>query len=361
MIGQTPPPYHGQSMMTQRLVDAHFPDIRIFHVRMSFSDSIQAIGKPGLKKVIHMFAIVAQAIRQKFRHRINILYYMPAGPNLAPLLRDIFMLLIIRLFYAKMIFHFRAAGISDFVRQLPAPLRWLARLAYRHPDLSIYLSGRNPDDGGYFHTKKSVIVPNGLEDAAVPYLPIDRPDKEAINILFVGVVNESKGVLVLLQAMAKLLAASKPVRLTLMGDFATAAFKETAFAYCKAQGIADQIDFAGVKQGDDKWQYFLQADIFCFPSFYESESFGNVAVEAMMFQLPVVATQWRGIPDIVQDGTTGLLVPVRDAGKTAEALTKLIDDPQLRQRMGKAGRARYVSTFQFDNFLHNMQQAFLTI
>lgn len=358
VIGQTPPPYHGQSMMTQRLVNAQLKDIQIFHVRMSFSDSIQSIGKLGVGKILHMFSIVAQVIQQRFKHHIKVLYYMPAGPNLAPLIRDIFMLMIIRRFYPKVIFHFRAAGISDFVQQLPAPLRWLARLAYRNPELSIYLSGRNPDDGGYFNTKKKIVVPNGLEDAATPYLPIHRPEKETVNILFVGVVNESKGVMVLLQAMARLHAAHKPVKLTLMGDFATEAFKETAFSYCAAQGITAHVDFAGVKQGEEKWHYFLNADIFCFASFYESESFGNVAVEAMMFQLPVVATRWRGIPDIVEDGTTGLLVPIKDADKTAEALTKFIDSYELRQKMGKAGREKYASTFQFDNFLNNMQQAF---
>jgi glycosyltransferase involved in cell wall biosynthesis len=77
-------------------------------------------------------------------------------------------------------------------------------------------------------------------------------------------------------------------------------------------------------------------------------------VEAMMFALPVVATRWRGIPDIVDESTTGQLVPPRDPKATADQLRTLIRDRDLRQRMGRAGRARYLEQYRLERFLENM-------
>lgn len=361
VLGQTPPPYHGQAMMTFRLLDANLESIKIYHVRMSFSQSIKSIGNFEIGKVFHMYSIVGKAIYQRFRYKIKILYYMPAGPNLTPILRDIFMLSIIRIFFPKVIFHFRASGLSAYIEQKGSVLKWLAKRAYNKPDLAIHLSSLNPDDGGYFKAKKKVVVQNGLEDEALPYLPISRPPKAIVNVLFVGIINESKGVLILIEAIKKLRESNHQVRLTLVGDFVSEEFKLKVLSYCQQHSLEGYVHFAGVKQGDEKWRYFLDADIFCFPSFYESESFGNVVVEAMMFELPVVASHWRGIPDIVDDGTTGFLVPVKDACKTASALQTLISDYPLRIKMGTVGRQKYLHSFRLDNFLNNMQKAFLQV
>ena len=140
-----------------------------------------------------------------------------------------------------------------------------------------------------------------------------------------------------------------------MGEFNSEAFREETEAYCRTHDLTDTVSFVGVLSGDPKWEQFLKADIFCFPSHYESESFGNVAVEAMMFALPVVATQWRGIPDIVKDQETGLLVPPQNPSATAQALQILVEQPNLRQRMGQAGRERYLSHYRLPVFVQKME------
>jgi glycosyltransferase involved in cell wall biosynthesis len=65
------------------------------------------------------------------------------------------------------------------------------------------------------------------------------------------------------------------------------------------------LNFAGRKVGIEKWTAYRCADIFCFPTYYGPETFGNVLLEAMMFELPTVSTRWRAIPDIVVEGETG--------------------------------------------------------
>jgi glycosyltransferase involved in cell wall biosynthesis len=82
-----------------------------------------------------------------------------------------------------------------------------------------------------------------------------------------------------------------------------------------------------------------------------------VAIEAMMFGLPVVATDWRGLPDIVLNGETGFLVPPKDAKSIAERLERLISDPDLRRTMGAAGRRRYQEKFTIEKFRSSMEGA----
>lgn len=355
MVGQTPPPYHGQAMMTQRLLDASFEKLTQYHVRMAFSKSVSSVGTFELGKLFHMVAIVIKIIFQRFRHGIDTLYYMPAGPNMTPVLRDIFILTFTRPLFKRTVFHFRAAGLSEFIATRRGLIKRLAYWVYHSPDVAIHLSARNPDDGGYFEARQTVVVPNGLEDAARPYLPVQRSARTPVRILFVGVLCESKGVLTLLQAVSILHQAQAPVRVDVMGEFISSAFQEEVLTYCQAHGLQDIVTFPGVKQGDEKWQYFREADIFCFPSHYESESFGNVAVEAMMFSLPVVATQWRGIPDIVEDGKTGWLVPIKDPEVTANALQHLIREPDQRHALGAAGRAKYEAQYQLSTFVATME------
>ncbi len=359
VVGITPPPYGGQAMMTQRILDASFANLKLYHVRMAFSKSMASVGNFEVWKLLHMVQVVVKAIYYRFRYRISCLYYMPGGSSFTPVARDIFILFFLRLVFPETIFHFRAAGVSEIVDRQPPLLRQIARYVYRRPDLAIQLSVLNPKDGAYFRAKHTVVVPNGLEDAAQPYLPIARESAKLTNILYVGVIQESKGVLILLEAANLLTAQGYAFRVTLVGDFASQEFKEKVIAYCQQRGMEDIVHWAGVKKGNEKWQHFLAADIFCFPSFFEAESFGNVVVEAMMFSLPVVATHWRGIPSIVDDRETGLLVPIKNAVAVSEAVARLMNDFALRQRQGEAGRTKYEQKYQICSFIDTIEKVLL--
>lgn len=361
VIGQTPPPYHGQALMTQRLISAKWPDIHTFFIRLSFSKDIHNIGKAGFKKVFHMVEVILKAVYMRYRYGIKTLYYMPAGPNKTPMIRDLCMLGVLRLCYPSLIFHFRAAGLSTYVDAQKGILKKIANWVYHQPKAAIQLSALNPTDGAYFKAKKLYILPNGLEDegeSRLAHKPSPTSAEAPLHILFVGVLSESKGVHILLEAMNLL--KDEHIKMHMVGAFTSPDFEKKAKAYCKENQLEYIVQWEGVLHGEPKWEQYLQADILCFPSFYESESFGNVVVEAMMFQLPVVATRWRGIPDILVDGTTGWLVPPHDVQATADKLRLLIQDSSLRKQMGEAGRQRYLEKYRLETFLQNMHHILLT-
>jgi len=109
-------------------------------------------------------------------------------------------------------------------------------------------------------------------------------------------------------------------------------------------GIADAITWTGLLENPMQDGVYAASDVFCLASCWQ-EAFGWVSAEAMAFEKPVVATRIGGIPEVVEDGVTGLLVPARNPEALSRALLQLLEDPALRRRMGSAGRRRVERNF----------------
>ncbi len=105
--------------------------------------------------------------------------------------------------------------------------------------------------------------------------------------------------------------------------------------------IAQDVKFLGTR--DDIPEVLKIIDLFVLPSF--SEPFGLVILETMASRKPVVGTNIGGIPDIVEDGKTGFLVPPGDPKAQTEAIIKILKDPQKAKQMGDAGRRRLEKHF----------------
>jgi len=108
----------------------------------------------------------------------------------------------------------------------------------------------------------------------------------------------------------------------------------------------EDVVLAGEGDGEDMPAVYAAFDAFCLPSYREGVP--RSAIEAMSTGLPVVATDIRGCREVVADGVTGLLIPDHDQGAIARAVSRLIHDADLREDMGRAGRARAVERFDED-------------
>lgn len=349
--------------MIEALLDGEYEAFDIVHVRMDFSHDVEEIGAFRLRKVGHLAQTIVRIAGARLRHGCTILYYPPAGPNIVPICRDIAILLATRWMFAGVIFHFHASGVSDAYAGLPPILRPLYRLAYRGPDVAIRLSELAADDPGRLGARRSYVVPNGVPDnyPAQGARSDGTPPAGPPRLLYVGVLCESKGLLVLLEACATLKKHGVSFRLDLVGAPQPAEFARVLTETVDACGLADEVAFRGVQSGDEKWRIYGEATVFCFPTFFESETFPVVLLEAMQFELPVVATSWRGIPSIVEDGHTGYLVPPHDAASMADRIETLIGSPDLAADMGRSGRRRFLRDFTIDAFRRNMESAIASI
>jgi N-acetyl-alpha-D-glucosaminyl L-malate synthase BshA len=132
-----------------------------------------------------------------------------------------------------------------------------------------------------------------------------------------------------------------PSRLVLVGDGPD---RGKAEQYCREHHICGAITFIGSLPLIE--EVLVGADVFLLPS--ENESFGLAALEAMSCEVPVIATEAGGLPEVVAHGETGFLCPVGDVDGMAAAALRLLSDEDLRQRLGAAGRRRAVECFSQD-------------
>lgn len=361
VVGQTPPPYHGQSVMTDLLLQSEFKDLKMIHVRMAFSRHIQEIEKIRLHKIWHLFAIIGRIMAERVRYNTSTLYYLPAGPSLPAIWRDILVLMLSRWLFKKTIFHFHAGGVSDFLRSGHPFTSWLYRRVLSSPDCCILLSEHSPRDDAFVNSRKTVIIPNGLPDT-YPSVPLSsRSENSAPRILLSGTLSEPKGVLVLLRACSILQKQGLTFSAVLMGPFQSYSIEKAVACFVEQNHLNDRVTCTGLRTENDKWKIYMNADIFCFPTYYEAEGHPLVILEAMQFGLPVIATSWRGIPSIVENNCTGMLVPIKDEKALAAKIGELVSNPDLRHEMGRNGRQRFLEHFTVDKWRKRMEDMFLEV
>ena len=151
------------------------------------------------------------------------------------------------------------------------------------------------------------------------------------------------------------------VRFEFAGKFESKEYEDEFFTKVNEYGLHDKVKYYGIVTGDDKKRMFLDADVFCFPSYFSSESFGIVLLEAMMYQMPLIASKWRGIQSVVENGKNGFLVDIKNSEQIAEALTILYDNRSLLEKMAKESRQMFVEKYVLGKYLQNMENAMVYI
>lgn len=365
IVGQTPPPYGGQAIMIEEIRKFCIPFKEIRHVRMAFSEDMDSIGKFKWSKIYELFRIVFSIWSIVFKSRPSILYYPPTGGiSKVPFYRDVFILLFSRFLFQKTIFHFHAGGMDELYKSLTSFERFFFKIVYSYPDVSIILTNKGQEDAKTVKSKLIKVIPYGIND----FLK-DSPQEndsivtegDSIKILFVGIVRESKGIMVLLESCKILKEKGYCFRVDIMGKIESDTFQKKIDNFIDAHQLNDVICFLGVKTGAEKYGIYKKSNIFCFPTFFECETFGVVNLEAMMFSLPIVATQWRGLSEVVREGENGMLCPIKNAEAIANALMFLINNPQKRIDMGRKGRELFEQNYTLEIFKKNIIETFKII
>ena len=158
-------------------------------------------------------------------------------------------------------------------------------------------------------------------------------------ILFLGRLSRGKGIFLLLEALAGLARQHPEAHLICGGDGDLDAVHQAA----RDLGVEERVEILGWIGDKQKADLLSTASIYALPSF--AEGMPMSMLEAMSAGLPIVATPVGGIPDVIDDGEEGLLVPEGDVPALRNALGTLLGDPELRRRMGSRGRGRFAASF----------------
>ncbi len=191
--------------------------------------------------------------------------------------------------------------------------------------------------------------------------PPQRRRGMPLEVLFVGRLVERKGVSILLEAAA-LLRDEIDLHVTIVGG---GPLSEALREQSARLGLGDRVEFTGVVDEAELERRFSGADLFVLPAVTDAkgdvEGLGVVLIEALLHGVPVVASRSGGIPDIVRDGETGLLVPPGDAPALAAALVRLAGDPEFAAQLAADGRKHVTEHFGWEHIIGELIDVYETV
>lgn len=204
--------------------------------------------------------------------------------------------------------------------------------------------------------KQSVITPFGVDLSF--FKPGEKPAGGNLTVGIVKTLEPKYGIEYLIRAFAKINGAQPNLNLLIVGE---GYLRKELEKLCSNLGIEQQTRFIGRVPHAEVPEWLNEIDIFVNPSVHESETFGVAVLEASACEKPVIASHVGGLPEVVQDGATGFLVPPGDADALAEKLEMLMKDAELRHRMGKAGREFVRKNYDWNESAKIMEELYLSL
>ncbi len=353
-----PPPMHGAAMVGKYIRESKIinENCEADFIDLATNRILNQSGKGSFKKIA-TFSGIANNVVKALRRKKYDLCYMTLTAQGAGFYKDLLIVSILKMWHCNIIYHFHNKGVS---KNKIAPARWLYSYAFKntksiltsrylYPDIQNYVSLQN-----VFYCLLGIPVIQKLSDQNKSIIKAENNPR--CRLLFLSNMILEKGIFVLLDACEKMNQKGLVFECNYVGGWSDVTEDEFKSEIEKRQ-LTNIVFAHGPKYNDEKQAFYETADVFVFPTHYDT--FGLVNLEAMQNGLPVVSTPEGGIPDIVVDGETGFLVPHNSATLLAEKLTTLIKNPSLRYRMGQKGRQRFFELFTLQSFESNLSQILL--
>jgi len=270
--------------------------------------------------------------------------------------RDLVYIFLIKLFNIKLIYHLHGKGINKFAAKNRINLM-LYKWAYKNV-VVICLSPLLKGDISDIYNGTIHIVNNGLKTSA---FHLRKKQENPLPILlYLSNLIKSKGVFDYIEAVRLLVEKKAQFKAFIAGGKGDTK-PEILQNLINKYKLNNYLELLGPLYGQEKTDMMLQSDIFVFPTYYETETWGLVIMEAMEAGLPVISTPEAAIPEIVDDGVTGFLVKKKQPDQIAEKILILINNPILRKQMGFAGRKKLLEKYTVEIFEKKLVEALKTI
>lgn len=358
VIGPEPPPATGMELATRALLE-ELDRAGVSVLRVDTADPTDELGNRGRwtahnvrLAVSHLAAVVRKAARKDVR-----VVYLPIAQEFPGLVRDLAFVLVPRLLGKPVVVHLHGGSFCAFFGRQSRLVRLLIRSILGGAARGIVLTeALRPALECVLPSDRLVVVQNGV-DLPIAVREDSGLEPESVTALFLSSLFPSKGLLVFLEALALARRQEPRLRGVVAGPWPSQEVEAETRSLVQRLSGDDSVVFTGPVGGAEKTRTLMDADIFCLPSFYPQEGQPLVIIEAMAAGLPVVSTKWRGIPETVVDGETGLLVESARADLVAEQLVALATDTAKRRRLGENGRARYEQLYTQEAFGRRMLEA----
>lgn len=351
-IMHMPPPVHGAAMMGKYIHDSELINEKFecHYINPSLSTSVANVGKVSIGRIVFMVKNIINIIRKVKNIKPDLCYYTPTADGWG-IYRDLLVLSLLKWQKQTIVLHMHNKGVKNFSNK-----HFLARSVYRRifKNTHVILLAKElyPDIQEYALKESIYYCPNGM-----PQTNLDDYERTSVHtpytFLFLSNMIEAKGVVDLLKACAMLSQKGISYKCNFVGKWSDVT-EERFNNLLKELGLNDNVRYLGAKYGNDKISVLKNANSLVFPTFYKGETFGLVLLEAMEYEMPCISTCVGGIPSVVNDGDTGLLVQSKDTKALADKMLWLIEHQEEGLLMGKKSRKRFLENFTLDIFEHRM-------
>ncbi len=344
-----PPPVVGAAVVGQFIRESELinTSFEADYINLATASDLRQINKGGLSKVGTLLKIQWKVMKA-LRNKSYDLCYLSFTAKGLGFYKDLAIVLILKLFGNDVIYHMHNKGVQLNSKNKFNDLCY--RLAFSNAKVILLSPHLYQDIARYVKEEQVFYCPNGIPDTTPSKSFLDgRRESNPCQILFLSNMTVEKGAFVLLEACKLLKEAGATFVCHFVGDWFD--ISELDFQHKLSQYGLDEMVFAhGKKYGEEKECFLESANIFALPTYYHNECFPLVLLEAMKYALPIVSTSEGGIEDIVVENETGFIVTQRNAVALKEKLEILINDPDLRLKLGLAGKERYELLYTLDSF-----------
>ena len=346
-----PPPIHGAAMMGKYIQESELinSSFDCFCINLATAGSLSDIGHVSLEKLLKYLLLLRYISHVVKEIRPELVYITPNAGGKA-FFKDFIVVQMLKSMGCKIIAHYHNKGVSVYQS------KWVYNFFYKRffSNLKVILLAENlyKDIAKYVKREDVYICPNGIPSSCKEEMEARR-NNVIPHLLFLSNLLISKGVIVLLDALKILKEKEYTFVCQFIGGETAEINAVQFFEEVNKRELSDLVTYVGRKVREEKEAFFRQADIFVFPTYYET--FGLVNLEAMEYKLPVISTNEGGIPDIVKDGENGLICEKQNPVSLADCIAKLLDDEELRVKMGSAGHEKFCREFTLDKFENRMR------
>ena len=354
-ILQLPPPVHGASIMNKHLIESALInqnfDLEI--INLQFNKTTHSLEKFSLHKVFKSFGYAFTIVKTIFKFKPQLVYFTPAPSGFA-LYRDAFYVFILKCFRLRIVFHLHGKGINknaqnSFIK------KFLYKRILNNSDVICLSKILTNDIKGIFRGTP-FIVPNAIASSK-KFLPSKKVNNSVPQILYLSNYIKSKGVLILIEALNILKEKGYSFSARLVGGPENLSIEELESILIK-KNLSKEIKVTGPLYNAAKITEFQNADLFVFPTFYEKEAFPLVLLEALQFEIPIITTFEGGIPDMILNNQSGLLVEGQNVEMLADKIALLLNDSAKRNELATNGYANFKNNYTIDHFEKNINQVF---
>lgn len=354
-IMHMPPPVHGAAMMGKYIHDSKLINDKFecHYINLTTAKSLQDIGKGGIKKLWKFICLLTKIEKSLVGIHPQMVYVTPNSHG-GPFYKDFVVVELIKLLGYKVIVHYHNKGVAT------CQDKWLDdklyRIFFKNIKVILLADALYQDVEKYVKRENVFICPNGIP-TSLDVEPASERKNLVPQLLFLSNLLVDKGVLVLLDALKILKQKGYSFVCNFVGG-ETAEIDAVRFAEeAEKRGLNDMAIYLDKKYGVEKNEEYRKSDIFVFPSL--NEAFPLVNLEAMEFKLPIVASDVGGVTAEVQDGVNGFICEPGNTDAFVESISKLLDDSDLRKRMGEMGYKKFLDEFTIKKFEEGMVETLL--